>query len=439
MGEIARLLSRGDGDVRRMIEAAEELGYIAYEPTLTALSLDPEAAELARNESLTSALVEAMGERLESMHTPIAVTPSPRAMFTSFDHEAAKGTHEFNRYLEAEGASARVACARAAKELANSIFDGRDHVVGLNWGYHVSETIGHVRPRPSAIGQGRISVVSLFGDLDFHSAHPEAESEPVSRNVNCNSLVAQLAQRLGGAAEALPLNVPGFIPAPFARDAETFESIRTFLTSHATYQRIFGGPPPEDPGGPRAVSGISDRPTDAAIARMDTILTGFGAADRHTMFQNYQRVLLADDEIPTLLTYFREGKVAGDLGGYFIPSREGRSDEGVGEFLSGLNRRLLAAQLSDFVDVASRHRKDGTGGGVVGVTVGARKARVLYALLSMDPSPISRLVIDTHCALALLHLLDRDALTRYAQDAGQLLTAERDEWSPSTRRMIPLN
>jgi DNA-binding transcriptional regulator LsrR (DeoR family) len=435
---IGSLLAKEEAEVSLLIEAAEQMGYISYQPTLTVDTLDPEVNDLVRNEALTAVLSEAIGQCLETLMISIAIVPSPWEMFTSFEIDVAEARTAVDEYLQAEGISARVAAVRAAKEISNCLFDGQDHVVGLNWGYLVSETIGHIRPLPSQIGWGTTTVVSLFGDLDFRLPGQEPGLVP-SRDLNCNNLVARLAQRLAGHGEAVPLNVPGFVPSHIATNQETFEALRSFMTSHSTYRMIFGGEPPEDPGSPREVSGISNRPVEAKIAKMDTIITGFGAADRKTVLRNYQRSLLDEDEIETLLRYFAQGKVVGDIGGHFVCSPEGRDSPRVLEFVEGLNRRLLAAQPSDFVDVASRHRKHQRGGGVVGVTVGARKARILYALLSMNPCPISRLIIDTHCALALLSLLDSAALEAFVDAAGDRQTRRHRDWSRGTRELIRLD
>src|SRR5205085_9624838 len=106
-------------------------------------------------------------------------------------------------------------------------------------------------------------------------------------------------------------------------------------------------------------------------------------------------------------------------------------------FLLEINRRIPAAQPSDFRHVASTHVKTHKGGGVVGVTVGARKAKILFTLLSQNPCPISRLIIDVHCALALLNLLDRAEFARLIRNEGQSLVQERANWSEGTRRLIP--
>ena len=138
------------------------------------------------------------------------------------------------------------------------------------------------------------------------------------------------------------------------------------------------------------------------------------------------------------MDYYRENKVVGDLAGHLVPSFSGKNDDQLKRFLRGINRRILAAQPSDFVDVASRHRKTNKGAGVVGVTVGARKAKIAGRLLSKSPCPISALFIDTHCALALLAELSRPQFQQFMRGPGRTWLAETETWSADTRRLIPI-
>lgn len=119
------------------------------------------------------------------------------------------------------------------------------------------------------------------------------------------------------------------------------------------------------------------------------------------------------------------------------PSVRGEEDDEMKRFLRVINRRFLAAQPSDFVDVASRHRKNGLGAGVVGVTVGASKAKIVARLLSLSPCPISGQFIDTHCALALLAELSRPEFRRFVRGPGRRLLSDLGRWSADSRMLIP--
>ena len=71
-------------------------------------------------------------------------------------------------------------------------------------------------------------------------------------------------------------------------------------------------------------------------------------------------------------------------------------------------------------------------------TVGARKAKIVYALLSWSPCPISKLVIDLHCALALFHLVDTQQIHKFMSREGKYLADRKEHWSAGTRTLIPL-
>ena len=344
---------------------------------------------------------------------------------------------EHAEYRKAEHLSLKVAAARASDEFVSRLFDGEDHTIGVNWGISVKLMIDQVRPLPSLVGDAKISVISLFGDLEFHAL--AAPTDRIgSEYINCNTHVQQLASRLGRRAKAVPLNVPGFIPAEFDKNPQTFSNIRNFLGRHSSYRRIFGELPGNDTLKPRTYNGIIDFVSDAEITRMDSIITGFGSADAYTDLYYFLQSWLDNEEIKTLLDYSRDGKVVGDIAGHLVPSFIGEQDDQVMLFLHHINRRILAAQPSDFADVASRHRKTKKGAGVVGVTVGARKAKIVARLLSKPVCPISALFIDTHCALALLAELSPTEFRLFVRGPGQRLLEEVGEWSKDSRRLIPI-
>ena len=436
--EIAEILFVSEEEVERMIEAASQKDYFHYQPRPTSKVLSSDVYDFVSNEKLTSALNACLRRKMECTLTPITITPSPFTMFTRYTMSPNDESEDFKEYLDAEKESVRMTTWRAAQRLSSVLFDGEDHTIGLNWGAIVGETIMKVVPHASRMDHSAISVVSLFGDLDFFSPDGDLPSL-VGMDMNCNNLVAQLVQRLRGNGEAVPLNVPGFIPAKFAKNQNTFDAIRDFMTSHSSYRRIFGDSPPEDPRQPRNVEGVRHRPTQAKIAHIDTIVTGLGAPDSYTVLRNYHTSLMDGDEIATFLKYCKKGKVVGDIGGHLVESRTGKEDQEVVDFLKNINRRLLAAQPSDFIDVASRYQKTKKGAGVIAVTVGARKAKILYTLLSWAPCPLSMLVIDSHCALALLNLIDPNSFKDFiaSQEGGRLVEGHK-KWSEGTKTLIPI-
>jgi len=434
---IAYILSADDDYVQKMIEEAELRDYFTYEPKLTLDVLNPEVRELVYNEVLTDALCKTLKKKLEFSNIPVSITPSPVDMFTKYKIDAKVETEDFKDYTNAEWESVRIVGNRASQELSKILFDGEDHIIGLNWGTIVEETINNVSPLPSQISANKIKVISLFGDLEFHSPKIDI-SLFTSVELNCNKLVNRLVQRLGGQAKAVQLNVPGFIPEQFSKNKDTFEAIKFFLTSHNSYKKIFGTPPSKSSSQYQSVTVLTDRSSEAMISSVDTIITGFGSADNYTVLSEYLRSWLSSEEIKILFNYSRDEKIAGDIGGHLLASPLAKDDHELANFLKKLNRRILATQPNDFIDVASRHIKSGKGAGVMGMAVGARKAKILYTLLSQNPCPISRLVIDSHCALALLHLIDPAEFKAFVRDRGGKLVEKHSCWSEETKKFIPV-
>jgi DNA-binding transcriptional regulator LsrR (DeoR family) len=435
--EIADVMSIQASTVQRMIEHAEQANFFEYRPRLMLEGLLPEVAEFVHNDMLTLSLRKVLEESYEVRLPSLHITRSPAVMFRSYSRAAAEDSETHRKYREAEYVALRSCATRAADELCRRLFDGADHTIGVNWGISVKLTIDHMKPLPSQLSEAKLSVLSLFGDLDF--VLPQAPAHRLgTRYVNSNRHAQQLAQRLGRNAEAFALSVPGFIPAQFAYERETFLGIREFLGSHASYREIFGELPVEDTTKPRTYNGITDKESDARASRMDTIVTGFGSADTYTDAFHFLKIWLDDKEIQTLSEFCSEGMIAGDIAGHLVPTQSGETNDQVMNFLRKVNRRILAAQPSDFVDVACRQRKSGVGAGVVGVTVGARKAKIVARLLGQSPCPISALFIDTHCALALLYALSPTEFRRYIHGPGSRLARDAKEWSEDTHRMIPL-
>ncbi|WP_300450039.1 hypothetical protein [Accumulibacter sp.] len=435
--EISEIVSQPLSEVQRMIQHAEQSGYFEYRPQLFPNRILPEVGAYIKDEVLTAALRRVLNESLELRLITLHIARSPASMFRLYEIEADESSVAHKKYREAELVSLKLCGSKAADHLCSKLFDDRDHTIGVNWGNAVKLTIDQIRPMPSTLRDGLLSVISLFGDLDFHPQQP-LTGQKTFNHVNCNRHVQQLAMRLGSRSEAVSLSVPGFIPSHFAEDGATLEAIRSFLGSHASYQRIFGDLPGNDPVRPRAYNGIIDVDSDAHITKMDTIITGFGSADTYTDAFHYLSFWLSEEESQILRSHCREGRVVGDIAGHLVPSIKGEKDDVLMRFLRRINSRILAAQPSDFVDVACRHRKNGLGAGVVGVTVGARKAKILARLLSKSPAPVSALFIDTHLALSLLADLSPTEFGTYLRGAeGRLLVEDAKEWSAGTQTLIP--
>ena len=435
--EIANMLSLARADVQRMIERSEQLGYFDYRPQLNVASLSAEASEFIYNGTLTTALCSALADRPELSFISVDVTPSPGVMFARFCMKAAEGTREYAEYRAAESISLQAVAGRAAERVVKAIFDGRQHTIGVNWGLSVKKVIEKIHLPATQNTIGDMRVISLFGDMEFYPQDPAAQSIG-SEYVNCNAHVCELASRLAPYGHAVPLNAPCFVPAEFARNQATFNAIREFLGSHSSYRRIFGELPGDDPIRPRKFNGIIDFSSDVQITQMDTIITGVGSADAYTQMSAFLKFWLDAGELKTLRDYCAQHLVVGDLGCHLIPSVEADENDQLKRFLRQINRRILGAQPSDFVDVASRQRKTRSGAGVVAVAIGARKAKIIARLLTLcnSPCPLSVLVIDSHCALALFKELNAREYQSFINGPGKRFLTNVDEWSADTRAIL---
>ncbi|MEM7133130.1 MAG: hypothetical protein AAF702_42920 [Chloroflexota bacterium] len=440
INNISRMLAHPEEDIKRLIEVAIERKYLKYEPVLIWETLDREVQELVYNESLTNTLSSALENNLECAIVPITITCSPTEMFTKYQKQMRDDADAADIYQKSELESIKVVAKRAADEISRLIFSKGEHILGINWGTLVSEVLKYIRPVPSELS-GKLTIVSLFGDLDFHSPDNNIPSWLFARSeaVNCNSLVTKLVQRLGAGCEGILLNVPGFVPARFAQDERLFEQIREFMSSHYSYRQIFGGAPTNDPSMPRNIAETIGLDTEPKISEMDTIITGIGATDNYTLMHRYLNSLLNDKEIEILLKYCEDDLIIGDLAGHLVISEEGKEHALVPTFVQEINHRILAANPSDFCQVATRNRHTRKGAGVVVVAIGARKAKVIYTLLSQNPCPFSRLIIDSHCALALLNLIDPVAFKDYVQSKESMHFVQSSEtWSRDTKTLIPV-
>lgn len=193
---IAQSLSTDEQSIHQMLSTAEQLDYFTYRPTLTLPELEFEVQDFVYHRMLAIALSDTLKNRIEFAHTPIIITPSPKSMFTTYEIDAEEGEEQHAKYRLAEKESLQITCYRAAQELSRDLFDGNDHTVGVNWGTIVKETIRHICPLPSHLGDATISIISLFGDLAFHPLDHDTSSAKHD-NLNSNVHVAQLTHQLG--------------------------------------------------------------------------------------------------------------------------------------------------------------------------------------------------------------------------------------------------
>ena len=363
--------------VERRIDAALKAGMIQCAYRLTTTRGNPDSPDilalLADNE-----LQKAVSLLWEANSTQFVVVNSPDEMFTSYDVAAPINGPEWTAYRDAERKVLGWMQGVAGQFLAPHLFDGRKHVVGVNWGfivYHIGqELIARQGFTRSNGGGDKITWVSLCGDLNYSDLESDSW-EPV--RFNSNEHVSDLAKNIG-ASEAAHLTVPSFLPENIARGSNVTE-IKKWLISHSSYRCIWGkGALPQVPEGPRQIGG-------GLIEEMDTIITGLGGADSYTELKRYLSGWLNEDEVARLQEYTHRGLIAGDIGAHILPTTEGFGNADVVTFLRTINRRLLAAYPSDFAKVGLKHRNQpDSGAGVVAVVAGARKAPIVKALVELD-------------------------------------------------------
>jgi len=422
--DIASILACNMDDVKSMLDKALHEKYFRYEPILSIDDFTKDMSDFLYNETLSKDISEVLRESIELCHIPVTVSMSPLDMFSKYQCSSPENEDNRKKYVRAETESLYIVGRRAAQELSQKLFDGQDHVIGVNYGVSVYSTVRFIAPLPSQV-TNKLTIVSLFGDLDFHTQLEE--DFPFihkDKKLACNDIVAQFANRLGPNATAELLNAPVYIPQPFKADSTTFEDIHSFLTNHASYGRIFTASGQQ--------SGVP------LISSIDTLISGFGSADNYTVLQRFLGNWLDKEEFAKVMQYCENGDIVGDLGGHFITAHGKTNLSGdLPDFLESVNRRLVATKPKHFTEVAERHlqNKD-KGAGVVGIAAGGRKARVLNALLAQRPCPISSLFIDSHCALALLKLIDKKRFDDLVKKNQGSIAFDSNTWSDGTKRLF---
>ncbi len=424
--QIAQMVMEEERKVYQIIERGLEKGDITHVPKLNLKALDSSVHTTVYQTKQIEELKKRLEAQLEMKPIKLTIKPTPRIAEETL-------RDDFN----AEKEALKLISREAARQLSKILFNGKDQTIGFNWGYAVWKVVDNLHPLPGEIGDSQIKGVSLFGDLEYTRKENKSIRKLESAiQLSCNSIITKFVQKLGGRGVAVPLNVPFFIPWNLAEHTQHFENTHKFLTNRVSYKRIFGTRPPKNP----MMSREKDKNNEALINEMTTIITGFGAVDSVTTFHKYLTHLLSEKEIAELETYVQAGKIVGDIGGHLVSSQDSKDDAAVSNFLVRINQRILAANPGDFKAIASKHRKNKQGGGVIGIAVGARKAKILHALLAQDPCPVSRLIIDSHCALALLNQMNEQDYRDFIKEkSGAVLMEDRKYWSEKTKEMIPLS
>jgi len=421
--DIAIIMDLEKHRVHALLEQGMSLGYYHYQPVYTLPKLGSELHHTLLHERVTHDLSYALENTLHLRSNHVRVTWSPPAMFEHYREQPANHGAIDETYRQAETQSLQNVARIAGRYLARRLFDDSAHTIGLNYGTSVMFTVKEIPILPSRITR-KLTIVSLFGDLGYYLA-----PQPLHKDgyAPCNEIVSLLADKIGEPPLVRKelLSVPVFIPHTFATSKDTFLKIRSFLTQHASYEKIFGHENGDD--------------SSPLFDKIDTIITGVGSVDNYTSLSRFLPLWLSEQESEKLLEYCREGKIAGDLGGHFIPDPAyATGSHDVARFLDRINQRLIAASPDRFKEVAERYAYNPhSGAGVVCAAAGARKAKILFALLNEPSCPLSCLFIDSHCALALLYLIDEEKYTRLISSDNRLFAGAK-RWSEETKALIPV-
>lgn len=264
----------------------------------------------------------------------------------------------------------------AAQRLVEAMATG-PHVVGINWGWSVRHCVTNLRPsRPNP----DLRFVPLVGNLSLDESDPHFEEA-----IECSSnRLAQTAASSFGAPRAPRLSTPAYIPRRFASDRRGLKAIRDFIESDISYRRIFGG---ADESGDQT----------ALIDQMDTLVTGLSSIDVDTL-PTYRPNLITPDDVAAL----ERAGVVGDLALHLL-IEDAASDSADSEeqaLVDSINDLIVGASPRNFIDIAERSRTENAQGpGVLVVSVGAWKARILTAAIRMRA--VNELITDLETAQAI--------------------------------------
>ena len=277
----------------------------------------------------------------------------------------------------------------AARRLTEELSFG-EHVVGVNWGWSVRHCMANLRPpRPNPSAR----FIPIVGSLSLDETDPHFD-EAIECSAN---RLAQLAASAFDAPRAPRITTPAYIPRRFHEEPKRLKAIREFVESDVSYLRIFGG---TDEHG-------SQQP--GLMRQVDTLVTGLSSIDVEIL-PIYRPHLITQEDIPVL----ERAGVVGDLALHLIveaDSMDRRSPER--QLVETINSLIVGATPADFIRVAERaRREDAPGLGVVVLSVGVWKARILTTAIRMGA--VNELITDLDTALAIARLVGVHIPTRSA-------------------------
>jgi DNA-binding transcriptional regulator LsrR (DeoR family) len=353
---IAEMFGKSPATITRRLDEVRQAGWLRDRPEFAP---PPEVWRELQGRMTCVEIERALQEHFGANTVRrITVLPSPSA----FAGEAQQ-THSQNVERVGLFAAQRIVEALGADS----------HVVGVNWGWSVRHCVTNLRPsKPNP----ELRFVPLIGNLslDENDAHYEEAIECSSNRL------AQLAASAFGAPRAPRLSTPAYIPRRFHDDLSGLRAIRDFIESDVSYRRIFGDS--REPG---------------LNAQVDTVVTGLSSIDVQTL-PTYRPNLITESDLPVL----EAAGVVGDLALHLIaePHEGGTAPPEALRLVESINDLIVGASPADFVRVAERARSSETAGlGVVVLSVGAWKARILSAAIRMRA--VNELITDLDTALAI--------------------------------------
>lgn len=358
---IAEILGKSPATITRRLDEVRQAGWLRDHPEFTP---PPEIWKSLQSKMTCTDVETALKTYFGPENLPrISVLPSPPA-----------GTGDDVRQARPEAVE-RIGLF-AAKRLAESLSEG-EHVVGINWGWSVRHCVVNLRPpRPNPGNR----FVPIVGSLSLDETDPHYD-EAIECSAN---RLAQLAASSFDAPRAPRITTPAYIPRRFHADPRGLRAIRDFVESDVSYRRIFGG---------KDESGLTH---PGLLHQVDTLVTGLSAIDVDIL-PIYRPNLITQEDIPIL----ERAGVVGDLALHLIvESEQADRQTPEGQLVETINSLIVGAEPVDFVRVAARARQSNNAGlGVMVLSVGAWKARILTTAIRMGA--VTELITDLDTAIAI--------------------------------------
>jgi hypothetical protein len=241
----------------------------------------------------------------------------------------------------------------------------------------VRQCVSNLRP---VRGNPQLRFIPIVGSLSLDETDPHFD-EAIECSAN---RLAQIAASAFDAMRSPRITTPAYIPRRFHSDSRDLRAIRDFVEGDVSYRRIFGG---KDDSGTLQ---------PGLLGQVDTLVTGLSSIDVEIL-PIYRPNLITQQDIPIL----EKAGVVGDLALHLIVESEA-SDRKSPErrLVETINSLIVGADPSDFVQVAERAReKDSRGLGVLVLSVGVWKARILTTAIRMGA--VTELITDLDTALAI--------------------------------------